>query len=75
MSPYGKVPVLRHGDTAIWESAVINEYLGEVFPEPQLLPRTPAERAQARIWIDYANVRFAPSVYKLLLPQSPADRA
>lgn len=75
VSPYGKVPVLRHGDTAIWESAVINEYLEEVFPEPQLLPRTSAARAQARIWIDYANVRFAPFVYKLLLAQSPADRA
>lgn len=69
ISPYAKVPVIRHGDAVLWESAVINEYLEEVFPEPALLPRDPVRRAQARVWIDFANVRMVPHVYKMMLRQ------
>jgi glutathione S-transferase len=69
VSPYEKVPVLRHGENRIWESSIINEYLEEVFPEPALLPREPGLRAIARIWIDFANTKFTPAFYKLLLSQ------
>jgi glutathione S-transferase len=69
ISPYAKVPVIRHGDAVVWESAVINEYLEEVFPEPALLPRDPVQRAQARVWIDFANTRMVPHVYKMMLRQ------
>ncbi len=70
ISPYGKVPVLRHAGAVIFESAVINEYLEDVFPEPPLMPRDPVARAKARIWIDFANVRYIPHVYKLMLAQT-----
>ena len=33
------------------------------------MPDTPEGRAQARIWIDFANVRFTPQIYKLMLAQ------
>lgn len=69
ISPYGKVPILRHNDKVIFESSVINEYLEDVFPQKHLLPDDPAAKAQARIWIDFANVRFIPHVYKLMLAQ------
>jgi glutathione S-transferase len=38
VSPYGKVPAITHNDERVWESAIINEYLDEVFPNPPLLP-------------------------------------
>jgi glutathione S-transferase len=66
ISPYGKVPALKHGDERVWESAIINEYLDEVFPNPPLLPSNPIVKAQARIWIDFANTRFVPAFGKLL---------
>lgn len=66
ISPYGKVPALKHGDERVWESAIINEYLDEVFPNPPLLPSNPIAKAQARIWIDFANTRFVPAFGKLL---------
>lgn len=66
ISRYGKVPAIKHGDIEIYESAIINEYLDEVFPEPPLLPRDPGAKAIARIWIDYANTRFVPAFNKLL---------
>ena len=75
ISPYGKVPVIRHNGTVLYESAVINEYLEDVFPDHPLLPADPARRAQARIWIDFANVRFTPHVYKLMLAQDAEGQA
>jgi glutathione S-transferase len=66
VSRYGKVPAIKHGDVEIYESAIINEYLEEVFPEPALLPSEPGEKAIARIWIDYANTRLAPAFNKFL---------
>ena len=71
VSPYGKVPVIKYGSDRVWESTIIDEYLDEVFPEPPLMPSEPGERAIARIWIDFANVKFVPTFYKLLLNQEP----
>ncbi|MEH1910835.1 glutathione S-transferase family protein [Nostoc sp.] len=66
ISPYGKVPAIAHNHHRVWESAVINEYLNEVFPNPPLLPSSPIAKAQARIWIDFANTRFVPAFSALL---------
>ncbi len=72
-SPYGKVPALVHDGTTIYESAIINEYLDEVFDEPRLMPRTPALRAKARIWIDYCDDYFIADHYALLRNQDQAQ--
>lgn len=74
VSPYSKVPVLRHGDAVVYESAIINEYLEEVFPTPPLMPADPERRATARVWIDFANASFAPAFYKLLLADEAERR-
>jgi glutathione S-transferase len=47
----GRVPVLEEDTFILPESAVINEYLNERYPEPSLLPDDPAERALARLLI------------------------
>lgn len=72
ISPYGKVPVLRHAGVTVHESSIINQYLDEAFPEPALMPETPALRAQSRIWMDYCETRFLPAAHKLM---SEADDA
>ena len=74
ISPYAKVPVIKHGETVVWESAIINEYLEEVFPTPPLLPRDPAQRARARIFIQYCDGKFLPTAYKLLMEQDLSRR-
>jgi glutathione S-transferase len=66
ISPYGKVPVLKHGEHLVWESAIINEYLEEVFPSPALMPQDPMQRAQARIWINFADTRLYATTAQLL---------
>jgi glutathione S-transferase len=73
ISPYGKVPVLKHNDKVIYESAVINEYLEEVFPEPSLMPKDPVDRAFARIWIDYCNSQSMMANRSLLICQDSSE--
>ena len=47
--PDGRVPVLEEDGWVLPESAVVDEYLEERFPEPPLLPADPGERAAARL--------------------------
>lgn len=54
LSPLGKTPVLKVGETAIFESAVILEYLEETQPNP-LHPRDPLHRAEHRSLIEYGS--------------------
>lgn len=64
ISPLGKVPMLKVGDTPIFESAVIAEYLDETF-EPRLHPDSALERARHRSWIEYAS-EITMSQYRML---------
>lgn len=54
ISPFGKVPVLQVGDTVLFESAVINEYLDEITP-PALHPADPLQKAHHRAWIEFGS--------------------
>jgi glutathione S-transferase len=54
ISPLGKTPVLQVGDTAIFESAVILEYLEETQARP-LHPADPLVRAEHRAWIEFGS--------------------
>lgn len=54
ISPLGKTPVLQLGDAAIFESAVILEYLEETEPRP-LHPADPLRRAEHRGWIEFGS--------------------
>ncbi len=47
-SPAGKVPALRHGSLAVWDSLAICEYVAEAFPAIRAWPRAVEERALAR---------------------------
>jgi len=49
--PDGRVPVLEEGGWILPESAVIDEYLEERYPDPPLLPADPGERAVARLLV------------------------
>ena len=49
MNPYGQVPVLVERDLILYESNIINEYIDERFPHPQLMPADPVMRARTRL--------------------------
>ncbi|MBT5432516.1 MAG: glutathione S-transferase family protein [Alphaproteobacteria bacterium] len=75
VSPYSKVPVVKIGDQVVWESAVINEFIDEQFPDRPMMPGDPYLRAQARIWIDYCNTRWVDDFYDLLSEREPGKQA
>ncbi len=54
ISPLGKVPVLLVDGTPLFESAVILEYLDEIYP-PALHPTNPLQKAQHRAWVEYCS--------------------
>ncbi len=54
ISPLGKVPVLLVDGTPLFESAVILEYLDEVYP-PSLHPADPLEKARHRAWVEFCS--------------------
>lgn len=54
VSPLGKVPVLLVDGQPVFESAVISEYLDEVY-EPKLHPSDPLVKARQRSWIEFCS--------------------
>jgi RNA polymerase-associated protein len=51
MNPYNRVPILVERDLTLYESNIINEYIDERFPHPQLMPPDPVMRARARLFL------------------------
>lgn len=54
ISPLGQTPVLLVGDTPLFESAVICEYLDEAH-EPRLHPAPALARARHRAWMEFGS--------------------
>lgn len=54
LSPTGKTPLLLVGDTPIFESSVICEYLDDI-ALPRLHPADALERARHRAWMEFAS--------------------
>lgn len=55
ISPFGHTPVLVHGATSVFDSVLINDYIEDRFPDPPLLPESPAERIESHKWIRYCE--------------------
>ena len=51
MNPYNRTPVLVERDLILYESNIINEYIDDRFPHPQLMPADPVMRARARLFL------------------------
>ena len=67
LNPAGKVPLFRSDDLVLGESTAIFEYLEEVQPDPPLLPKRPAERAEARRLVAWFDDKFHHEVTANLL--------
>lgn len=51
LNPYGRLPILIERDLILYEANIINEYIDERFPHPQLMPADPVMRARARLML------------------------
>jgi RNA polymerase-associated protein len=76
MNPYNRTPVLVERDLILYESNIINEYIDDRFPHPQLMPADPVMRARARLFL----FRFEQELFSHIEPlekgpQKAADRS
>jgi len=56
--PFGKIPVMRHGDVTLCESKAIATYIDRVFDGPKVIPDDPKRAAQVEQWVSLGNVEF-----------------
>ena len=56
--PFGKVPVMRHGDVELCESKAIATYIDRVFDGPKMIPDDAKLGAQVEQWVSLGNVEF-----------------
>ncbi|MBX6318550.1 glutathione S-transferase N-terminal domain-containing protein [Pigmentiphaga sp.] len=73
MNPYGQVPILVERDLVLYESNIINEYIDERFPHPQLMPADPVMRARARLFLFNFEKELFTHVSTLEARESRAD--
>jgi glutathione S-transferase len=76
-NPLGKVPWIDDGDTRVYDSTVINEYLEERYPDPRLLPGDALERARVRALENYGDeIVLAGPIPRIWMPwwSKPEDR-
>jgi glutathione S-transferase len=79
--PFGKIPVMRHGDFELCETKAIASYLDKVFPGPKLIPEEPRAAADTEKWISIVNTMVDPVwvrryVFSYIFPKAGTpDRA
>ena len=74
LNPSGLTPVMVDGDLVLCESRAILDHLEETYPEPPLLGRQPAERAEARRLLQWFDRKFDYEVNGLLLHEKLEKR-
>src|SRR5215475_13386618 len=65
--PFGKVPVMRHGDFELCESKAIATYLDLAFPGPRLIPTEPRQAALTEQWVSLVNTRIDTTLVRTYL--------
>lgn len=58
--PFGKIPVMRHGDVTLCESRAIISYIDRTFDGPSLLPRDPVVATQVEQWASIVATTLDP---------------
>jgi glutathione S-transferase len=77
--PFGKIPVMRHGDVTLAESRAICFYIDHAFDGPPLAPRDPTKAARTEEWISLVNTTIDPLLVRQYLlayffPRDPERR-
>jgi glutathione S-transferase len=65
--PFGKIPVMRHGDFELCESKAIATYLDLTFPGPKLIPTDPRHAALTEQWVSLVNTKMDSTMIRTYL--------
>lgn len=61
MNPHGRIPVVKDGDTVVWESHAILRYLAAAYGGPAWWNADAGVRSQADRWMDWAQCSLQPA--------------
>lgn len=75
VNPYSKVPVLVERDLVLTEANIINEYIDERFPHPQLMPADPVMRGRARLFLHRFEQELYSNVNVIMQGGKTADKS
>ena len=62
--PFGKAPVMRHGDFTLCESKAITTYVDKAFPGPRLIPEDARGAAEVEQWVSLVNTAIDPCLIR-----------
>lgn len=74
--PAGQVPVMRHGEVALFESKAIATYVDKAFPGPKFIPDDAVGAARVEQWVSYGNAKVDHWIMRqFVVPQVFFDKA
>ncbi|KAI8971285.1 hypothetical protein BD414DRAFT_469792 [Trametes punicea] len=85
VNPANKVPAMAYGgpdvppdqpspeSEKLAESAVLVEFVADLFPESGLLPKDPVRRAKARFFVEIASSKFLPAWWGSIVGKGPIE--
>jgi len=65
--PLGRIPGMRHGDLALYESKAIATYIDGTFDGPKVIPENPTKAAHVEQWVSLINTGFDPVMMRQYL--------
>jgi glutathione S-transferase len=82
-NPFGRVPVLQHGDFVLYETQAIVRYLDRIVSSPSLVPADPSQEARMNQvigitdWYVFPDISAAIVFQRLIAPRlgRPVDEA
>ena len=66
LHPFGKMPVMQHGDFFLYETAAIAHYIDRRFAGPPLQPSSPRDQAEVIRWISVINSYVFPTMNRFM---------
>ena len=60
LNPYGEVPILRERELTLYQAEVINMYIDDRFPHPQLMPPDPMHAPAPVSSSTFSTARYSP---------------
>jgi glutathione S-transferase len=75
ISPSGQIPVMRHGDTTLFETKAIATYIDKAFSGAKFIPEDTVSAAKVEQWVSYGNAKVDKWIMReFVVPQAFADK-
>jgi glutathione S-transferase len=66
LNPFGKMPILQHGEVVLYETLAIVHYIDRAFDGPPLQPSDALGQAQVLRWVSIVNAYVFPTMNRFV---------